>query len=463
LIPGGFADGRAPALDWRVLAFTVGLAVLTVLLFGAGPALAAARKDGIATLRLGGNASTAPGTARVRNALVVAEIAFTVALLAAAGLLLRSYAAVLAVDVGFRPDNLLIAETPLSPTTYADKNVRDDYYRRVLERVEALPGVASAGYANAAPLVIKYGMTFISVEGLPAPAPAEAVRFVVNNRIVTSDYLPTLGVPLRDGRHFAAGDTIDAPYVAVVNETLAQRYWPDQSAIGRHLKLGPANGMAPWATVVGVVADMQQQGLDVATNAELYLHTAQVAPGSPQFFWPQHLLIRTEVEPMTLAAAVRAAVWDVDPSQPVARVRAMREVVDGELTNRNTQLTLLGAFAALAVLLAAVGLYGVLSYGVVQRTPEIGLRMALGAQRASVIGAVLRNALKLAALGIVLGLAGTLGVARLLASFLFGVTPMDPVTLAAVAALLVVVTLVASCVPAMRASRIDPMTALRSD
>ena len=461
LIPNAFTDGRAPSLDWRVLAFTGGVALLTVLLFGAGPAFTAARRDGAAMLRAGGGAAASRGN-HVRGTLVVAEIMFTVMLLAVAGLLLRSYAAVLAVDVGFQPDNLLIAETPLS-RSYADKAARDDYYLRVLERVEALPGVASAGYANAAPLVIKWGSVQVSIEGTPPPSPEEQGRFVVNNRIVSSEYLATLGVALLGGRHFDGRDSADAPMTAIVNRTMAQRFWGDGDPVGRRFKLGPPDGQAPWATVVGVVGDMRNAGLDVVANPEFYFNTVQVGPGAPPFFWPQHLLVRTQIDPMTLASAVRDAVWSVNPNQPVSGIRPMREVVDAELERRDMQLTLIGAFAAVALLLAGVGLYGVLAYAVVQRNAEIGLRMALGAQPGNVIRGLLRNALLLAALGVALGVAGTLGLTRVIASFLFEVTPTDPVTLACVATLVLLVTLAASYVPARRAAHVDPMTALRGD
>ena len=368
----------------------------------------------------------------------------------------------LAVDPGFRPDNLLIAETALSPTTYADKPTRDDYYRRVLERVSALPGVSSAGYANAAPLVIKWGQAFVNIEGVPPPPPEESARYIVNNRVVTPDYLSTLGVPLIGGRHFDARDTLDAPLVAIVNRSMAQRYWPDA------IRSAGASGLAPRAARRRGRRSSASSGTCIrwvsmwAPNPSC-IFTPSRSRRCGQFSWPQHLLVRTQVDPMTLAAAVRDAVWSVDANQPVAAIRTMREVVDAELTNRNTQLTLIGAFAALALLLAAVGIYGVLSYTVVQRTAEIGLRMALGAEPGNVVRAVLRNALVLAAFGVVLGLAGVLAITRLLASFLFGVTPMDPMTLASVAAVLMIVTLAASCVPALRAARVDPMTALRGD
>ena len=215
--------------------------------------------------------------------------------------------------------------------------------------------------------------------------------------------------------------------------------------------------------MIGVVGDVRQMGLDVEPDPEFTLSAANQPVLNGEFFWPRHLLVRTKVDPMTLAAAIRGAVWEVDADQPVASVRSMREVLDSELTSRNTQMTLVGGFAALALLLAAVGLYGVLSYTVAQRTAEIGLRMALGAQTATVVRGVVRSALGLAAIGIALGLAGAFGVTRFLSSFLFGVSPMDPATFAAVAVLLIVVTSVASWVPARRAASVDPVSALRSE
>jgi putative ABC transport system permease protein len=463
LIPGTFPGGSSPGLDWRVLSFTVVLSVLTVLLFGAGPALAAARRGFNETLKKGVGANAAPRTGRLRNALVVAEITFTVVLLAAAGLLLRSYAAVLAVDPGFRADNLLVAETALAPSKYKELADRTELYRRVLERVSALPGVDSAGYVNLAPLVFKGGRAYVSIEGQPPPAREQFSRNIVADRVAGAGYFETLGVPLLRGRLFDSRDGPDAAPTAIINESMARRFWPDTDPLGARVKIGNAENALPWVTVIGVVGDVRQMGLDVEPDPEFTLSAANQPVLNGEFFWPRHLLVRTKVDAMTLAAAIRGAVWEVDADQPVASVRSMREVLDSELTNRNTQMTLVGGFAGLALLLAAVGLYGVLSYTVAQRTAEIGLRMALGAQASTVVRGVLRSALGLAAIGIALGLAGALGVTRFLSSFLFGVSPMDPATFAAVAVLLILVTSVASWVPARRAASVDPVSALRSE
>ena len=461
LVPGVMPDAMRLGLDWRVLAFTAALAAVTVLLFGIGPALLAARSDFGAVLK-SGSARTGAAGARLRSGLVVAEITFTVVLLAAAGLLLRSYAACLAVDPGFKADHLLIAETVLSPTQYADGAARSGFYRGVLERVRSLPGVTNAGYINNAPLTFKGGRTYVRVEGRPPPRPEDSQKQVVANRVVTPGYFETLGVRLLRGRSIEARDDANAPGVMVINETMAKQLFPGEDPVGKRLRFGPEGADAPWMTVIGVVGDVRQMGLDLAAEAELYLSSDQI-PVVFAFFWPRHLLVRTQGDPLAISAAVRRAVWDVDPAQPVAQIRAMTDVLDADLASRNTQLTLLGVFAALALVLSAVGLYGVLAYTVTQRTAEIALRMALGAPAASVVRGVVRSALLLAAIGIAFGLAGAFAGTRVLASFLYGVSATDPATLTVVAAVFVVVTLVASYVPARRAAHVDPAHALRGD
>jgi predicted permease len=332
----------------------------------------------------------------------------------------------------------------------------------VLERVRALPGVVSAGYVNFAPLVIKGGRAGITIEGNPPPPQNDFSRYVVADRVAGEGYLETLGVPLSSGRQFDSRDGPDAAPSIIINQTMARRFWPDGHALGHRIKIGPPESPIPWLTVIGVVGDVRQMGRDVAAEPEFFVSANQPVLSSP-FFWPGNLLVRTRVDPVTLATAVRNAVWEVDADQPVASIRTMDDLLAADVASRDTQLTLVGAFASLALLLASVGLYGVLSYTVAQRTAEIGLRMALGAEASAVVSGVIRGALKLAALGVVLGLAVAFGVTRFLGSFLYGVSPTDPATLAAVAALLVVVTIVASYVPARRAARIDPMLALRSE
>ena len=456
LLPGTLPASTSLTLDWRALALTISTALLTVLFFGAGPALAAARRDFGAVF---GRAVGTRGVAarRVRTGLVVAEVALTVVLLLGAGLLLRSYAAVLAVDPGFEAEGLLLVET-WSPASRAENPAeREAFYRRVLDNVRALPGVERAGYTNFVPLAFKGGRSVIFVDGRPRPSAYEMLENLATNRSASAGYLETLGVPLVRGRLFDERDTRDAPRTAVINESLARAYWPDGDPIGQRLSLGGGE----WVTVVGVVGDVRQLGLDAPADREVFVPLDQI--GSNVFMAPGQLVVRTGGDPLALAAAVRRAIWAVDPAQPVSSVRAMSEVLDAELGNRNTQLTLIGAFAALALVLAAVGLYGVLSYTVAQSTNEIGLRMALGAEPQTVVGRVVRTALGTAALGIAIGLIAALLVAETIASFLYGVAPTDPATAASVAGLLFAVAALAAFVPARRAARVNPMTALRTE
>jgi predicted permease len=462
LLPTTLPASATLTLDSRVLALTVGAALVTVLLFGAGPAFAAARRDfGAAFGRaLGAHGANAR---RVRTTLVVAEIALTVVLLAGAGLLLRSYAAVLAVDPGFETEGRLLVDTPLSPSQYPTAADRDAFYRSVLERVRALPGVDSAGYTNFAPLVIKGGRSVTAIEGRPRPTEQEMFRTVAQNRGVSAGYLETLGVPLVRGRHIDARDTRDAPLVAVINEAMVRVHWPDEDPIGKQFAFG-LGGIDREFTVIGIVGDMRQDGLDAAAYPETYAPLDQLGPeGTFSLMWPGQLVIKTNLDPLALAPAVRRTIWDIDPDQPIPNARAMSEILDTELASRNTQLTLIGTFAVIALVLAAVGLFGTLSYTVSQSTNEIGLRMALGAEQRCVVGSVVRSALTTASVGIGLGLVAAFALTRMIAAFLFGVSPTDPLTAAAVAGVLLLVAGLAAFVPARRAASVDPAVTLRAE
>jgi predicted permease len=462
LLPATLPASATLALDWRVLALTIGAALVTVLLFGVGPAFVAARRDFGAAF---GRAVGAHGARarRLRTALVVAEVALTVVLLAGAGLLLRSYAAVLAVAPGFDAAGVLLVDTPLSPSRYPNAVDRDAFYQRVLERVRALPGVESAGYTNFAPLVIKGGRSVTFIEGRARPTQEEIFRTVAQDRGVSPGYFETLRVPLVSGRLIDARDTRDAPLVAVINEAMVRVHWPDEDPLGKQLRFG-LGGIDRVFTVVGVVGDMRQDGLDAPSFPEIYAPLDQLGPaGEFSLMWPNELVVRTSGDPAALGPAVRRAVWDIDADQPVASVRPLSEVVDVELAGRNMQLTLLGAFAALALVLAAVGLYGTLSYTVSQSTNEIGLRMALGARQRTVVGTVVRSALGTAALGIGVGLLAAYALTRTIESFLYEVSPTDPATAVAVAGVLLLVAGLAAFVPARRAATINPMVALRAE
>jgi predicted permease len=461
LLPATLPASAALALDSRVLAFTIGAALLTVVLFGAGPALAAARRDFGAVINRSVGAQSVRAR-RLRTTLVVAEIALTVVLLAGAGLLLRSYAAVLAVDPGFDATGVLLVDTPPSLSRRPTPADRDAFYRNVLERVRALPGVESAGFTNLAPLVVKGGRSVTFVDGRPRPQESEVFRLVTQDRGVSAGYLETLRVPLINGRYIEAGDTRGAPLVAVINQAMVRSHFPDEDPLGKQFRFG-LGGIERSFTVVGVVGDMLQDGLESASFPEVYAPLDQVGDnGAFTLMWPQQLVVRTSGDALALGPVIRRAIWDVDADQPVA-LREMREVLDAELANRSTQLTLLGAFAAIALVLSAVGLYGTLSYTVAQSTSEIGLRMALGAEQRAVVGSVVRTALGTAALGIGVGLAVAFGLTRAISSFLYGVSPTDPATAIGVAGVLLAVTVLAALLPARRAAGVDPMTALRAD
>lgn len=332
----------------------------------------------------------------------------------------------------------------------------------MLARVRALPGVANAGYANFPPLILTGGAALVSIEGQPAPRPDNMMQYIPLDRVVSAKYFATLGVPLLRGRPFDQRDGPNATPTVLINQTMAHRYWPNADPVGKRFRMGGSHGkFSRWLTVVGVVGDVTETGLDVPIRPAFYLPLTQPAIAGSPFFWPQYLVVRTKGDPMTLATAVRRAIWAVDPDQAVTSIRPMSRVFGGRLSSRNTQLTLVGGLAVLALLLASVGLYGVLSYMVAQRTAEIGLRMALGAQHGEVIRATLRSALFLAVMGLATGLAAVFALSRVLRAFLFGVGPADPMTYIAVPALLVLVTILASYVPARRAASVDPVAALR--
>jgi predicted permease len=461
LVPGGMPSGTEVSLNVPVLLFSAAATSFVVLAFGAGPALVASRVSLDAVLKAGASRLTgAAGSQRVRHALVVAEISLTIVLLVAAGLLLRSYANVLAVPPGFEPSRLLIAETMLSPSKYGTLAARTAFYSGVLDRVRALPGVTGAGYVNYPPLTFKGGRSSYAIEGEPPLRPEDIVRHLALNRSISPGYLQTLGVQLVRGRHLDTRDREGAPRTVVVNEMYAAAHWPNQDPVGRRIRLPIPN--TPWFTVVGVVANVRQLGLDMPIEPEVYFPANQVDVTIP-FMWPQHLVVRTAGNPLALTAAVRRAVSDVDSDEPVANIRSMEQVFAADVLNRDTQMTLIAVFAVLALVMASVGLYGVLSYTVTRRLPEIGVRMALGAERTTVVMEIVRGALVLAASGIVIGAVGAFAATRLLSASLFSVSRADPATFAATGALVLVMSLAASAVPAFRGAGVDPSVTLRAD
>jgi putative ABC transport system permease protein len=387
--------------------------------------------------------------------LVVCEVALAVVLLVSAGLLLRSFQLLRQVDTGFSTENLLTMRMVLPMPKYAKQENRRAFYDEMLRRVSELPGVESAGMITFLPLSFN-GMNFsFSVEGRTSPGDMK-LPFALY-RVVSPDYFRAMSIPLQRGRFFDSHDSADAQPVIIVDRRLADQYWPGEDAIGKRLKVGPADSPNAWLTVVGIVGDVRQTGL-YEQKLEFYVPYAQERRS---FMAPRDLVVRTKRDATSVAAAVREAVWAVDKDQPVSNVRTMDQVFAAAISQERFQALLLGLFAALALSLACVGLYGVISYNVVQRTHEIGVRVALGAQPRDVLRLVIRQGMFLTLSGLAVGLGAGMFITRVLTDMLFGVTPTDPLTFTGVPVLLLLVAFLACWIPARRATRIDPLTALR--
>ena len=454
LVPPGLVLAVHPTLDGRALALAIVLSAATGLLFGLAPALQATRGDLNASLRQGGRGMTGAGHRRLRSALVVGELAATLMLLVGAGLLGQTLYRLRYADLGLRPERLLTVRTPLPLYKYGEASRRAAFYEDVLGRVRALPGVVSAGYTTSVPLEWKGGTNGFEPDGPVYPGRS----YDANHRQVSTDYLRTMGIPLRRGRFFERTDGERTQPVAIVNETMARQYWPGADPVGKRFRTGNDT----WITIVGVVGDVRQMGLDAPVKAEMYFPYAQV-DGQP-WFAPRDLVVRSAaVDPMSLVPAVKEAIRAVDPEQAVANVRTFDEVLDEEVVQRRLGASLVAAFAALALLLASLGVYGVLSYFVSQHTSEIGVRVALGASRRDILSLVLGKGMGLAVSGVALGLLGALALTRLVSSLLYGVGAADPATFAAAAGLLAALALLACYLPARRAIKVDPMVAIRCE
>ena len=391
---------------------------------------------------------------RMREALVVAEVALAIVLLVGAGLLLRSFQRVLEIDPGFQPEHVLTASLSLPESQYTQEARIRSFYHRLIERLQHLPGTAMAGASTDLPLNAGWNHIF-TAEGYQPP-PGANLNFC-NHSVILGQYLQTMGVPLLRGRYFTERDNQDSAPVLIVSESLAKRYWPNQDPIGKRLKWGPASSKDSWQTIVGVVGDVKQGALEVATTPHTYEPFLQNTPRSV------NVAIRASGKPASLASALRAAVWALDPQLAVAQVRTMDQVISASTTPRRFNLFLLAGFASLALTLSAIGIYGVIAYSVVRRVNEIGIRMALGAQRRDVMRLVIGQGLLLLGIGLVVGIVGALGLTRALASFLYGIRPTDPMTFAGVVVILATVALLASYIPARRATKVDPMIALRCE
>ncbi len=457
LVPESLSKLQSVSLDARVFAFTLGVTVLTALVFGVVPAFHASRsKPGETLSEVGRDLAGGRSGRYLRRVLVVAEVSLAVVLLVGAGLLIRSFQRLRQVDPGFRSDNLLTMRTVLPVSKYAKPEQRRAFYDELLRKVDELPGVDSAGVITFLPLSFS-GMNFsFSIEGRTAPGDMDLPLAVY--RVVSPEYFRAMGIPLQRGRFFDSRDTAESPAVIIVNRRLAEQFWPGEDPTGRRLKIGPLDSRNPWAVVAGVVGDVRQGGLYGDQKFELYVPYAQEWRG---FVAPRDLVVRTKGDPAQLAGAVRDAIWAVDKDQPISKVQTMDHVLATAVSRERFQTLLLALFATLALVLACVGLYGVISYAVVQRTHEIGVRMALGAQPADVLRLVINQGMLLTLIGLAIGIAGALAVTRVMTEMLFGVTATDPLTFAGVPIVLGVIALLACYVPARRATKVDPLVALR--
>jgi predicted permease len=440
----------------RVLAFTLAASALSALVFGLLPAFSLLQGTLAPALREG---SAGTGTSRARRRLsrllVCSEIALSVVLLAGAGLLLRSFERLSRVDTGFDPEGVLTLEVSLPSASYPQPAQVAAFYGEATERLARIPGVGAAGAISWRPLPAGGGSA-TRFWALDRPAPEPGQELAADIRIVTPGTFRALGVPLRTGRDFLAQDAPGRPFAVIANERLARELWPGQDPLGKRVRMSWGNPN-PEGEIVGVVGDVRLTSLEQASRATLYWHVAQVPNNFMTF------LVRQSGDPMQALPAARAALAELDKAIPVASVSTLEQAVDESLRRPRFLLGLLGAFAVMAALLATIGLFGVLSYAVGQRMPELGLRLAIGATPRDVLRLVLGDGLRLAGAGVAVGLAGTLLLSNVLASLLFEVSPRDPVSLAVTAALVAVTSLLAAMLPALRASRIDPARALRAE
>jgi putative ABC transport system permease protein len=440
------------SIDGTVLLFAVTVTVATGIIFGLAPAWQASRFGIAGIMKEGGRSSSTGGGRWMRNALLVVEVALSIVLLVGAVLLLRSFARVTQVDPGFRADNVLAFRVALPTVSYRDAHHRIAFFDRLIARLEQLPDVRSAGMVQTLPMRGDYFLS-VTVQGRPEPRPGDTPS--ATYRSVSPHYFSALGIPLKRGRLFSEQDTETSPLVAVIDEAFAARHFPNEDPIGRGLDIG--NGSDGFHHIVGVVGNVHHGGLDSSAAPTMY------APYRQDVFGQMWIVARTDADPTRLVAAARQAVREIDPTLPAFSMTPLRDVVTDSVAQRRFSMLLIAAFALTALFLAGVGIYGVVGYSVSQRTQEIGVRIAIGAERRDVLALVVGGGMKLAVVGVAIGLAGALALAQLITTMLFNVTPFDPASYAVTAGVLLTIAAIACYVPARRAMNVDPLVAIRQE
>ena len=436
-------------LDGWVLGFSLLVSVVTGLLFGLLPALQASKPDLNDTLKEGSRSSSGGiRSNRARSLFVIGEVAVCLVLLMGAGLMIKSFARLLNVSPGFNPENVLTMNIALSGSRYRDAAGVNSFYQQSLERLSSLPGVKSAGVVTALPMAGSFGSRYFGIEGRPPQPPGQG--FNANTNVATPGYLATMNIPLLDGRDLDDRDIKGAPDVVIINKEAVRRYWADESPVGQRVTVEQRT-----RTIVGVIGDVKQSGLDIETRPEMFFPYYQLPVPFGTF------VVRTAGDPLGMIASVRGAMHEIDRDLPLYGIKTVEDVISDSVAPNRLNMMLLGIFAGLALVLAAVGLYGVVSYSVSQRTREIGIRIALGASHKSVLRLVVGQGISLSVIGVAIGVIASLFLTKLMATLLFGVSATDPITFVAISLLLIGVTTIASVVPARRAMKVDPMVALR--
>jgi predicted permease len=456
-----------PTLDIPVLGFAAALSIFTGFLFGLAPALHVSRTEVFDALRTAARSSAGVAGNRMRNGLVVAEISVALVLLIGAGLMVRSLRRLMEVNPGFQTQHLLTARLYLPSATYKDQANVATFFRDFLDRVRAIPGVTTAGAVSLLPVqpgLNSSGSTYVehtSVEGLETFMGYPYIE--ADRRFTSPDYFSAMQIPLVRGRYFTSADDASAPLVAIVDDHFAKRFWPGQDAIGQHIAIGSVPKSNPpvpqWTTVVGVVRHVNNTTLDFQGREQVYVPHSQL----PFAIRSMSIVVRTPLDPAAIASAVRGQLSAMDPTLPLYEIKTMDEQLQQSTAQRRFNMTLLVAFGLLALLLAGIGTYGVLAYSVGQRTPEIGVRLALGAHRRDILKMVIGDGLRLAAFGLGIGLIAALIATRFMSTLLFGVGAFDAATFAVAAVVLTAIAMLAAYVPARRATRVDPMVALRNE